>query len=494
MLNRLAGRLVLSHLLVIAVAMGLLGFLMLSMVQGYFEQAVRESLLVQARIAARAITASQPLTVSNISQAMLPAASNAVQQQALNRAPRDGEDGGTAPYGLDPATLQLSSQLDTRIRLIDAKGMVAVDSLGAETGRDLAGDPLVVAALAGSEQARVEAGEMRVAVPLAGEGGVPGAVYLSQPLRDVAAVLADLRGRLALSAVIALALSGLVGLLLARAIARPVAELTAAADRLAQGDFDYPLPAASPDELGRLAASFGSMRDELHRTLQARADLVTNVSHELRTPLTAIKGLTETLRDGAVDDLDARDRFLASVERQADRLIRLVNDLLLLSRADNQALGLRRERLDLSELARTTAGELAPQAEAADVAIVVHGASVFAAGDPDRLRQVLVNLLDNALNYSPAGAAVTVHTAALPEGAIVSVQDCGPGIPPEDLPRVFERFYRGDRSRQRERGSASGSGLGLAIAKALIEAHGGSITLESRRGEGTKVTFSLPAG
>ena len=155
MLNRLAGRLVLSHLLVIAVAMGLLGFLMLSMVQGYFEQAVRESLLVQARLAARAITASQPLTVSNISQAMLPAASNAVQQQALNRAPRDGEAGGFTPYGLDPATLQLSSQLDTRIRLIDAQGVVTVDSLGAETGRDLAGDPLVVAALAGGHRGRV---------------------------------------------------------------------------------------------------------------------------------------------------------------------------------------------------------------------------------------------------------------------------------------------------------------------------------------------------
>jgi len=127
------------------------------------------------------------------------------------------------------------------------------------------------------------------------------------------------------------------------------------------------------------------------------------------------------------------------------------------------------------------------------VAIAVHGAHAFATGDPDRLRQVLVNLLDNALQYSPPGAEVTVHTGISPEGAAVSVQDCGPGIAPEDLPRVFERFYRGDRSRQRERGRASGSGLGLAIAKALIEAHGGSITLESRRGEGTKVIFSLPA-
>ena len=492
MLNRLSTRLVLSHLLVIAVAMGLLGFLLLSLVQGYFEQAMQESLLFQARLTARAITASQPLAVSNIGQAMLPAASNALQQQALNRESR--EDGASSPYGLDPAALQLSSQLDTRIRLIGANGVVIADSFGAETGRDLAGDPLVVAALAGGERARVEASEMLVAVPLSGEAGVTGAVYLSQSLRDLAAVLADLRGRLALSAAIALVLSGLAGLLLARAIARPVAELTTAADRLAQGDFDYPLPAGPPDELRRLASSFGSMRDELHRTLQARADLVTNVSHELRTPLTAIKGLTETLRDGAVDDLDARDRFLASIERQADRLIRLVNDLLLLSRADAQALSLRCERLDLSEIAHATADELAPQAEAVHVAIDVDGLAAFARGDPDRVHQVLVNLLDNALQYSPAGATVMVRTGVTTEGAVILVRDRGPGIPRGDLPHVFERFYRGDRSRQRERGSASGSGLGLAIAKALIEAQGGRISLESGRGEGTTVTFSLPAG
>ena len=286
------------------------------------------------------------------------------------------------------------------------------DSLGADVGRDLSGDPAVAAALQGHEHAHTQGDVMTVAVPLRKEGRVVGAVSLSQPLRDVAAVLADLRIRLALSAVVSLVLSALVGLVLARAIARPVRELTRAANHLAQGDFDYPLDASSPDELGELARAFRSMSGDLQRTLQARTDLVTNVSHELRTPLTAVKGLVETLRDGAVDDLDVRDKFLASIEGETDRLIRLVNDLLTLSRADAQALALHRERFDLTDLAHSCADELAAHASAQNVSIVVEGPSVHVHADADRIRQVLVNLLDNAIRYSPPGETVTVSVAA----------------------------------------------------------------------------------
>jgi signal transduction histidine kinase len=489
MLRRLTTRLILSHLLVIAVAMALLSFVLLSLVQGYFLQATQQSLTIQARLTARALTSSEGITLTNIMQNLLPPASNMLQQQQFNRRLAQVPDIERELYASNP-TIQLNAGLETRIRVMDEHGIVQADSLGTEIGRDLSADPTVAAALRGQEHAQTQSDVMTVAVPLRRDNRIAGAVSLGQPLRDVTAVLADLRTRLLISATVSLVLSALVGLMLARAIARPVRELTRAANQLAQGDFDYPLAVTSPDELGELARAFRSMSGDLQRTLQTRTDLVTNVGHELRTPLTAVKGLVETLRDGAVDDLDARDRFLASIESETDRLIRLVNDLLTLSRADAQALGLRRERFDLTELARSCAEGLAAQAAAQNIALVVDGPSVHIRADADRIRQVLVNLLDNAIRFSPPGQTVSVGVSPSPNGVTVSVQDRGPGIPPAEQTRVFERFYRANKSRARKDG---GAGLGLAIAQTLVEAHGGHITLESSPGQGTTVRFTLPA-
>ncbi|MCI0476298.1 MAG: cell wall metabolism sensor histidine kinase WalK, partial [Anaerolineales bacterium] len=185
--------------------------------------------------------------------------------------------------------------------------------------------------------------------------------------------------------------------------------------------------------------------------------------------------------------------FLASIENETDRLIRLVNDLLVLSRADSQALVLHRERFDLGELVRACAAEFAPGARAQRVTIQVDAPAVFVNADPDRIRQVLVNLLDNALRYSPPEESVRVKILSDTQGVTVSVQDHGPGIPPAEQARVFERFYRADKSRVRDARSASGAGLGLSIAQVLVQAHGGRIDLASREGEGTTVRFTLPA-
>jgi signal transduction histidine kinase len=299
-----------------------------------------------------------------------------------------------------------------------------------------------------------------------------------------------LRFRLMIAAGVSLALSALMGLVLARAIARPVRELTQAAEQLAGGNFDYPIDDRSQDELGELACAFRSMSGDMRRMLQARTDLVTNVSHELRTPLTAIKGLVETLQDGAVDDLEARDRFLGSIENETDRLIRLVNDLLTLSRADAQALTLRRERLDLTDLARSCVERFAAQSAVQNVSLDVEGRPAHVNADADRLCQVLVNLLDNAIRFSPPGETVRVSVSSSPGGATVSVQDHGPGLPAVEQARVFERFYRGDKSRVRQ--GDVGAGLGLSIAQTLVEAHDGHITLTSSPGQGTTVSFTLP--
>jgi signal transduction histidine kinase len=501
--SRIRTRLTLSHLFVIVVAMGLSGLLLLSLLERYFLEAMEDSLRAQANITAQA------LVPGAVTEALLAleqnAAANTVQQrqwsnlsiETQNAAPLPVEIplGGVDLSYLTDASLQLSSQLDTRIRILDAYGVVLVDSRQQDQGVDLSDDPLVAQALVGQYATSTERSgrepAMSLALPVLVEGKLAGAVYLSQPLRDALAVIRDLRIRWFLSTIIALLLSGVVGLWLSRAIARPVGRLTEAAGAVARGHLDHQVPVSSRDELGRLSQAFNDMTARLRAARQAQTDFVANVSHELRTPLTAVKGTVETLRDGAVDDPEVRDLFLATVETETDRLIRLVNDLLVLSRADSAALNLRREPLDLAELAHATARKLAPQAEARNVSLMVEAGPDLSPvlADADRIEQVLVNLLDNAIKYSRPGGGVTVRVTGGVEGMVhVQVRDEGLGIPADELPRIGERFYRADRARSRAEG---GSGLGLAIARALVEAHGGRLWLESEEGRGTVVTFTL---
>lgn len=529
MVLSLRGKLVLSHLVAIFLATASLGFLLLSLVRGYFLNSLEQSLMAQSHLVVQALI---PGATSGAAPTSLPPVVNAVQQQQIGNLSVQVENAGSggAPDDLSgpgasnldylhEASVDLLAALDTHIRVLDAGGVVLVDSRGDDQGRDLSGDPGVGAALAGDARAQLQevggAEWLFVSVPIFIEGRVAGAVVLGQPLRDVSAVLADLRNRLLLALAVAVPLSAGVGLALARNIARPVHALTTAARRLGGGDFDVPLYVDGRDELGELSRTFAAMRDRLQAVERMRLQFVSDVSHELRTPLTAIKGLAETLRDGAVEDPAVRDRFLANVEGETDRLIRLVNDLLTLSRADSQGLALRREVLDLCQLACSTVEKLGPQAEARGVELDVRlpDSPLYVWADPDRLEGLLVNLIDNGLKHTPRGGrvrvlgakqavtaeAVTASAPPLPEGrwALIRVADTGEGIPPQDLPHVFERFYRADHSRSRERG---GSGLGLSIAKAVIEAHGGHIWLESPSsalayqgsGPGTCVFFALP--
>jgi len=503
-------RLTVSHLAVIVVAMTLSGFLLLSLLERYFLQAMEQSLIAQARITAQALIPGALAEGPPAEQQA--AAYNTVWQQrvdnlsiqAENVAPPSSPVGPTDLRGpsdlgyLADASLELSSQLDTRIRVLDTQGVVLVDSLPDGQGEDLRSDPLVVQALQGqyaskTDQAGRYQAAMHVVLPVQIESGLVGAVYLSQPLRDVTAVLNDLRNRWLLSTAIALLLSGIVGLVLSQAIARPLRRLTAAAGAVAQGQFDQEVPVGSRDELGQLSRAFNDMTGRLRAARQLQTDFVANVSHELRTPLTSVKGLVETLRDGAVDDPQVRDRFLETVESETDRLIRLVNDLLLLSRADSEALGLQRSAVDMAALARSAANRLAPRAEAQGLTLRVetHGDVQPAWADPDRIEQVLLNLLDNAIKYSRPGGTVTVSVQEGEPGRPVRVQvrDEGIGIPAEELPHIGQRFYRADRARSR---AAGGSGLGLAIAKALVQAHGGELSIESQEDHGTVVTFTVP--
>lgn len=229
----------------------------------------------------------------------------------------------------------------------------------------------------------------------------------------------------------------------------------------------------------------------LRKLEQMRRDLVANVSHELRTPLASIKGFAETLRLGALEDKKHRLEFVENIERDADRLSRLVDDLLDLSALES---GQRRPALEpvlCLELARDAADSLRPLARRREVSLEVQeqGGLPSVAGDRAQLRQVFLNLLDNAVKFNRPGGSVRVRAEASGGWLTLAVEDTGRGIPPEDLPRVFERFYRVDKARSREQG---GTGLGLAIAKHILEAHGGSVSVESEPGRGSTFRVRLP--
>ena len=309
---------------------------------------------------------------------------------------------------------------------------------------------------------RVEvAGGKRVlyaAAPVvSGEGNVAQIVYLAMPLPDTqwAALPVAVRWQLAGVLLAAILLATAAGLLLARRISFPLRKLAGAAHAVAAGDLGQSVPEdPAITELAVLGRAFNIMTDSLQQADQAKTAFISDVSHELRTPLTIIKGTIETLQDGALDDLAVRGPFLDSMSRETERLIRLVNDLLVLTRADAGALNLQLCPIDLEELARSRCSHFEQAASQRQVRLRVGtnpqpagGAAGLVLADADRIAQVLDNLLDNAIRYSPPGSEVTVTLTRKTDRMDCSVADAGPGIPAQHLPFIFERFYRADTAR-----------------------------------------------
>jgi two-component system phosphate regulon sensor histidine kinase PhoR len=223
-----------------------------------------------------------------------------------------------------------------------------------------------------------------------------------------------------------------------------------------------------------------------------RKDLVANVSHELRTPLSVIKGYVETLVDGHHDmPLEDRTRFLATIQRHTERLNSLLEDILALSRLESVNPGLRRESTALTALLVAVVDDYRGRPAAADHHLEVHADPALGTLmiDPVKITQAVENLLDNAIKYTPKGSHIVVSAARRDIDAVITVSDDGPGIPEADLPHIFERFYRVEKGRSREKG---GTGLGLSIVKHIVQLHGGQITVESRAGQGTAFSFTLP--
>lgn len=286
-------------------------------------------------------------------------------------------------------------------------------------------------------------------------------------------------------------LAGLgTSLLLAREILRPLRELASSSQRIALGHYDERIATPPSDELAMVASSFNQMAATLARVEEQRVALIGNVSHELRTPLTGLQGYLEGLQDGLFPSSEETFGLMAA---EVNRLRRLVDNLQALSRVEAGQIDLNLQDLDLVPLVQRVASQLQPQLHAKSLDLVLADAmhSLWVHADGDRVAQVLINLLGNAIRYTPAGGKITICLAATPQGAEVGVCDTGEGIPAEALPYVFERFYRVDPSRARKSG---GSGIGLTIARHLVWSMGGELTATSDGpGRGSTFAFTLPA-
>jgi signal transduction histidine kinase len=288
----------------------------------------------------------------------------------------------------------------------------------------------------------------------------------------------------------ALIVALVLSLVMSRRLTAPLRTMTIASQRIAEGRYSERVPSQGNDELGQMATAFNTMTEKLEKVESMRRRLIGDIAHELRTPLTFIKGSMEGLVDGV---LPASPETYEQVARETDRLSRLVDDLQELSRVEAASFSLELSPVSISELVETVRKRLSRPFLTKGITLSIHLADEIplVQADTGRLLQVLTNLLNNALQYTPTGGEVTLNVKRNGQEICVTIADTGIGIPPLHLPHIFDRFYRVDKSRSRQEGG--GSGIGLTISKYLVEAHGGRIWVESNKErQGSKFIFTLP--
>ncbi|HTP36457.1 MAG TPA: ATP-binding protein [Candidatus Acidoferrales bacterium] len=415
-----------------------------------------------------------------------------------------------AAESLDAAPAKrMAAAAGGRITIIRADGKVLVDSEANAAQMENHGTrPEVVDAFAHGvgSNSRLSAtlGDPFLYVAVRSADGAA-AIRIAVPLSEIDRQVGLIRRKLLVSTAVAFLPAILIAAILARLISRRLAQIMAHAGELARGNFRARLSQGGSSEFGQLASTLNETAEKLQKTVsqlqrehaelerveRIRKDFVINVSHELRTPLASIQGYTETLIDGALHDPEHNMRFLGIIRHNAERLARLTEDLLTLSRIEQKRKKFEFEPRLANSLIHDALEVVRPIAEKTDLRLRAEPAPDNAVVwcDNEAVSQVMSNLLDNAIKYTPSGGEITVGAHEANGMIEFFVRDTGIGIPGEDLPRLFERFYRVDKARSRELG---GTGLGLSIVKHLVAAHGGTTRVESTVGRGSTFYFTLP--
>ena len=314
-------------------------------------------------------------------------------------------------------------------------------------------------------------------------------VYISG-VQEIYESLRDIQLRILLWLLVVASAVLLVNVFVLRTITRPISELNEGISRMSKGDLSARVNVRGKNEFAGLASAFNSMSERLEQLDNSRNQFVSNASHELKTPLSTMKILIETLLYQDPIDPGMTKEFLGDINKEIDRLNRIVSDLLTLVNIDSGAMRLKLEDLDIAALMQVQVRRLTPLARENGIELECStGAPLMVNGDPLKLQQVIYNVIDNAIKYTPRGGEVRCTVSRSGKMAILRIADTGEGIPADDLPHIFDRFYRVDKARSRETG---GTGLGLSIVKQIVLSHGGTITPESTLGKGTTFTIQLP--
>ncbi|HTP08378.1 MAG TPA: HAMP domain-containing sensor histidine kinase [Anaerolineae bacterium] len=442
-------------------------------------------------------------------QQRLTAARLSLEANVVTRVLRTPLQNGIGPDQLVRRLQNLGERTDTRILIINQQsGQVLGDTSGTLTGANLfaAGRPQRVNNIvsgefdeSGQHWLYASSSLVNFVAPLEVVAALP---YEPTPLfRDP--IFLELLRPLLIAGLLALVVSIVLAILVTRSVTKPMQHVTQAAQKIAMGDYNQTVPEEGPTEFKDVAVNFNLMAQKVRDTQHSQRDFLANVTHELKTPLTSIQGFAQAIKDGAANEPESIRKSAGIIYDEATRMNRMVMELLELARIESGQIVLRHEPVQIDLVLRGVIDRLALRAQSSGVNLQMEIAPNMPAvvGDGDRLAQVFSNLIDNALKHTPSGGKIAVTARSLSgssavrrgkplEGVEITVADTGSGIPPEDLSRIFERFYQIDKSRVR---SKEGSlGLGLAIVKEIITAHGGTIHAESIVGLGTKFVIWLP--